>query len=133
MTKTTDFIVDGLTVHLPLRVDQYRYQYPGQFRPQQAYIELDPSDKTLRCDWNGEIGNAVPFDVYHGRVLRFSFHPSAKLRDVRDTMRAIAPACAEMVKAYDERWDGNNFRGVWKEDLRDQVEGRVWALSREVY
>lgn len=131
--KTTDYEIEGLKVSLPLRVAQYRYQYPGQFRHQSAYIELDPSDKTLRCDWNGEIGNAVPFSVYHGRVLRFSFPPFSKLNDVRDTMKAIAPACAKLVASYDEKWDGNNWRGQWDEKILDTVQRRVWALSPEVY
>ena len=131
--KTTDFEVEGLKVSLPLRVAQYRHQYPGQFRHQSAYIELDPETKTLSCDWNGEIGNAVPFSVYHGRVQRFSFPPFTKLLDVRDCMKAIAPACAAMVKEYKERWDGNNWRGIWNEELLDMVQRRVWALSPEVY
>ena len=131
--KTTDYEIEGLRVSLPLRVAQYRYQYPGQFRHQSAYIELDPSDKTLRCDWNGEIGNAVPFSVYHGRVLRFSFPPFTKLQDVRDTMKAIAPACAKLVASYDEKWDGNNWRGQWDEQILDTVQRRIWALSPEVY
>ena len=64
MKKTTDYEIEGLKVSLPLRVAQYRYQYPGQYRHQSAYIELDPSDKTLRCDWNGEIG-AVQLPAVH--------------------------------------------------------------------
>ena len=91
MKKTTDYTVDGLAVLLPLRCENYRYQYPGQFHHQSAYIELDPVAKTLTCDWNGEIGNAVPFSVYHGRVLRFTFPPFSKLRDVRDTMKWSSP------------------------------------------
>ena len=132
MKKTTNYEVDGLRVSLPLRCEQYRYQYPGQFHHQSAYIELDPSDKTLRCGWNGEIGNAVPFCVYHGRVLRFSFAPLMPLKDVRELMREIAPVCAEMIKSYDERWDGNNWRGVWNEALREEVHHYIWAKHGEV-
>lgn len=133
MKKTTDYEIECLKVSLPLRCEQYRFKYPTQYNYQKAYIELDPESKTLTCDWNGEIGNAVPFAVYHGRVLRFSFPPFTKLHDVRDCMKAIAPACAAMVKEYKERWDGNNWRGIWNEELLDMVQRRVLALSPEVY
>ena len=34
MKKTTDYEIEGLKVSLPLRCEQYRYQYPGQFHHQ---------------------------------------------------------------------------------------------------
>ena len=131
MKKTTDYELDGLKISLPLRCENYRHKYPGQFYHQQAYIELDPESKTLTCDWNGEIGNAVPFSVYHGRVLRFSFNPFMHLKDVRKTMRTIAPICAEMIKSYDEKWDGNNFRGVWDQTLHDKVYNIIAGMEEE--
>ena len=129
MRKTTDYELDELKIFLPLRCDQYRYRYPGQFRSQQAYIELDPEDKTLRCDWNGEIGNAVPFSVYHRRILRFPFNSEMKLKDVRACMKAIAPLCVKLIATYDTDWNGSNLVGKFDYDIEKHIEDIVWDFS----
>lgn len=53
------------------------HQYPRQFRPQGAYIEIDTRDGSVMADWNPEIGNAVPSDVYNGAVVRIPITASA--------------------------------------------------------
>lgn len=40
--------------------------YEGQSSPQPAFIELDCAESTLGAKVNGEVGNAVPFSVWHG-------------------------------------------------------------------
>lgn len=46
-------------------------QYPQQFNPQPAFISLDTRDGEIDADYSGEIGNAVPVNVWDGTVLRF--------------------------------------------------------------
>ena len=45
--------------------------YPQQLYPQSAFISLDESG-TVSADYDGEIGNAVPMNVWHGRTMRFA-------------------------------------------------------------
>lgn len=52
------------------------HQYPVQMQPQPAFLEFEPDDDseepTLTADWNAEIGNGVPSNVFNRKVLRWS-------------------------------------------------------------
>ena len=124
MSQILDFEVDGLHVQLPKSRKDYFCQYLGQAYLQGAYIQLRMSDETpnLCATFNGEIGNAVPSDVYHGYTLRFDFPSEASLKDVRSAIKKVAPMCAELAKGFDTDWDGNNMVGVYDSNLRDKVQ-----------
>ena len=124
MSINLNFEVDGLAVQLPKSRKDYFCQYLGQAYPQGAYLQLRMSDETpnLCATFNGEIGNAVPSDVYHGYTLRFDFPSEASLKDVRSAMKKVAPMCAELAKGFDTDWDGNNMVGVYDSNLRDKVQ-----------
>ena len=47
------------------------HHYDGQFEAQTAYVELDLRDGELRADWDAEVGNGVPADVWHGLRRRY--------------------------------------------------------------
>ncbi len=124
MSQILDFEVDGLHVQLPKARKDYLCQYLGQAYPQGAYIQLRMSDETpnLCATFNGEIGNAVPSDVYHGHTLRFDFPCDARLRDVREAMKKVAPMCAQLARGYDTRFDGQSMVGVYDHALRDRIQ-----------
>ena len=112
--------LDHITVSLPMSRSAYFHWYPRECNPQPAYFELDPDDGTLIADWNAEIGNAVPFDVYYGRRLRWGFHADTPLQTVREIMEEIAPLADRVVAGYSEDYDGNgNLVGRLNEDARD--------------
>lgn len=109
------------------------HQYQGQFECQLAYVELDPNNESLYADWNAEIGNAVPFSVYHGRKMRYRVNPAvrgtaiAKLlerEDVQDLARRI-------IAGYSEEWDGNNNVGVLDDDAQAAEEELAILLGEE--
>jgi len=50
--------------------------YPGQTDPQPAFVAIDLETGKVGYDWNGEIGNAVPAEVWHGRVQRLRLDPA---------------------------------------------------------
>ena len=83
-------------------------RYPNQDRPQDCFIELDLSSGRMSADSNPEIGNAVPMDVWHGLVRRYSL-PGPILGDVANTLMAdiASPAQSVLDHAWPE-WDGNN-------------------------
>lgn len=92
-------------------------RYPGQSQPQRAHIELD-EEGTVTAGINGEIGNAVPMDVWHGRTLRWSVSPYAfgpSLEDLINSPRVIE--LFERVHAgRTVEWDGSNHVGRLDED-----------------
>ncbi len=93
-------------------------RYDGQTQEQPAYIELDLEDKTLSADWNGEIGNAVPMDVWHG--LRRRYHiPCLVADEANALMEEIAPLCERVVAGSEIVWDGNNWVAKLNEDAED--------------
>ncbi|KNE83336.1 hypothetical protein AB0B04_19340 [Streptomyces xinghaiensis] len=88
-------------------IELYR-QYDGQFEAQPAYIELDLREGTLLADYNGEIGNAVPFSVYYGFERRYGI-PVLTADAANRVMREIAPMAARILADWEEVWDGQNM------------------------
>lgn len=83
-------------------------QYAGQSQPQGAYIALDCRDGQVWADYNGEVGNAVPMDVWHGHVQRFSVPASTDGRTINWLMDTLRPEFATIASGYEEVWDGSN-------------------------
>lgn len=99
------------------------HKYPQQHQPQDCYVELDCDSETLTADWNGEIGNGVPFNVWHYRTLRWAI-PPLKIDAANALLERLAPLCQEIIDGYDTRWDGNNWVGDYTDEAmmaRDQV------------
>lgn len=135
MSQNLNFTVDGLAVELPRARKDYLWQYPGRDYPQGAYLQLRMSAEPphLCATFNGELGTAVPEDVYCGRTLRFDFPCDARLRDVREAMKKVAPMCAELARGYDTRFDGQSMVGVYDHTLRDRIQeevDRVFGVER---
>ena len=99
------------------------HRYPRQTEPQGAYIELRCSDGCLRADWNGEIGNAVPMDVYRGHTLRWGIHPEMPAQMINELLRDLAPLAERVIAGYSpNEWDGHNFVAAYSEDAQDATE-----------
>jgi len=124
MSQILDFEVDGLKVELPRNRKAYFCQYPRREFPQGAYLQLRmaAAPPRLCVTFNGEVGTAVPEDVYHGHTLRFEVPYSAPLKDVRGAMKKVAPMCAELAKGYDTRFDGQSMVGVYDHALRNRIQ-----------
>lgn len=92
--------------------------YSGQTEPQRCYLELDCDKATLRADWNSEIGNAVPMDVWNGRTRRYSI-PCLNDDAANRLIEELLPLAEQIVAGYELRWDGHNQRGHLSEDAQD--------------
>jgi hypothetical protein len=112
----------------------YRH-YDGQSEPQPAYIELDTQAGTLRATYNGEIGNAVPFTVYHGLDRRYSI-PILTAEAANRVMREIVPFAERIVAGTSTEWDGSNTIAVLDEDARaaeEELEAHLGLPSESDY
>lgn len=89
--------------------------YPRQQTPQRTYIELDCTDGRLTADWDGEIGNAVPIDVYQGHTRRYSI-PLFGQRTINALLDEIAPLAQRVLDGYDSEWDGSNNVATLSDD-----------------
>ena len=86
-------------------------QYGGQSQPQDCYLELDLDAGTLRADYNGEIGNAVPFNVWHGRTIRFGIPAGTLPAEANRLMDEILDDAQIVLDNYTSDWDGSNHVG----------------------
>lgn len=98
------------------RVKAYRHTYPGQFQPQDSFFELTEGSDLICPDWNGEIGNAVPFSVYYGRDRRYHFSPQLKLAAVNRLGRTILPLLERVRAGISVNWDGSNYIAALNDD-----------------
>ena len=66
-------------------------KYPGQAQPQRAFVYLDLRTGEAGADWDPEIGNSVPADVWHGDVLRWPISPSLTADEINDLLHELEP------------------------------------------
>ena len=96
-----------VTIQETKTTDELVHKYPGQSDPQPCYVELDLRDGVMLADWNSEIGNAIPFTVYHGHVQRYSI-PSLTADAANALMQELLPLAERVVDGYKSVWNGNN-------------------------
>jgi antitoxin (DNA-binding transcriptional repressor) of toxin-antitoxin stability system len=92
--------------------------YPRQSEPQDCFISLDTRDGELTADWNPEIGNAVPSDVYHGFVRRYPI-PVLQPATVNALMESIAPLAQRVIDGTERHWNGANHVARLSDAARD--------------
>jgi len=103
-------------------------RYPAQSSHQNAYIELDFSEKLILADWDAEIGNGVPFAVFHGLCQRFDCSVFLSSEQVNHLLEDIQDWANEALAGFDEEWDGSNWVAVFTEDAQralDAIRDRV--------
>lgn len=94
-------------------------KYDSQYDVQSAFVELDCAGATLSSTYNSEIGNAVPFSVWHNRELRFGISPYLKIDAINTLLDEIAPLAQRVVDGYEEEWDGSNYIGTYTDDAEE--------------
>ncbi len=101
--------------------------YPRQDHPQPCYLELNLRTGHLSADYSGEIGNAVPIEVWNGLVRRYPVQP---LRNdtVNALMHEIVPLAQQVLAGADIRWNGNDHVGVL-DDAATKAERAIGRLT----
>lgn len=107
--------------------------YQGQSEPQGAYIELDTQDGTLHATYNSEIGNAVPFSVYHGLDRQYGI-PILTADAANRVMQEIAPLADRIIAGTKAEWDGNNTVAILDDDAlaaEEELEEHLGLPSQD--
>jgi len=112
-----------MTITIQKPTDHLYHRYPQQTQPQGTYIELDPESRTARADWDGEIGGAVPFSVWHRTTLRYTL-PSVYLTadGIGAIMDEMAPLMERVCDGHTVEWDGSNHVGRMTDDASETNE-----------
>jgi len=99
--------------------------YSGQISPQNAYIAIDLRDGTIWATYNGEIGNAVPMDVWNGLTHRYCLPFPVYAESVNKCMEELVPKFEELQQNFEEIWDGSNWVGKLTDkgiELSEEIE-----------
>ena len=91
--------------------------YDRQTQQQECYIALNCREKILTASYNGEIGNAIPFSVFHGHIRRYGI-PCVIADAANELMDEILPLAQRIVDGYESRWDGNNMVAALSHDAK---------------
>lgn len=113
MTKIMIRPVDGTC-------DLYR-KYQTQMEPQPCYVELDCRTGVLQATWNAEIGNAVPFSVWHGHEHRWSI-PTLTAVAANEFLAELVEPCQRIIDGYTSEWDGHNLVARYTQDAWDAID-----------
>lgn len=97
---------------------QLYHRYPGQTNPQGCYIELDTRTGEWTADYNAEIGNAVPMDVWHSRTLRFRLGAVPNAAHANRLLEELAPLAQRILDGASVEWDGSNLVGRFTADAQ---------------
>lgn len=101
------------------------HRYHQQSEPQGAYVEVNIEDGTVDADWNGEVGNAVPCSIWHGRVLRFPISPYMTGRDISSLLHVLKKDIEVLIADTEVVWTGSNHvgrRGEEAEEAHERIE-----------
>jgi len=95
--------------------------YRGQTSPQRVWLSLHCETGELCCYPDGEIGPSTPFDVYHGRRMRWGI-PALRAEAANALMERVEGLAQEIVAGYETRFDGSNRVGRLNETARNAAD-----------
>ena len=85
--------------------------YGGQYRPQPAYIELNIRTGEIDADYSGEVGSAIPCDVWHQCRIWFYVNEELTSDNIKTIISDQKQAFDHLYSVSDVDWDGSNWRG----------------------
>lgn len=96
-------------------------KYDSQTNAQDVFIELDCQAQTLYAEVNPEIGNAVPFAVWHGHRQRWGI-PVLTADSANKLLKRIAPLAEAVCEGYERVWDGRNHVAEFTEEAQEAID-----------
>jgi len=108
--------------------------YPGQTDPQPAFVAIDlDTGGEVTYDWDGEVGvgNAVPAEVWLGRVLRLDLDPAVDTEALEELLESEAwkSYLQVLLEDSDVVWDGSNYVGQLGPEAKTALEAMQKLLN----
>ena len=98
-------------------------QYGGQTSSQPAHISLDVRTGDLKAETNYEIGNAVPFDVWHGVIQRYGINNELTYTEINALMDELAPFVQRVIDGAEVGYNTPaNLTASFSDDAQDAIE-----------
>ena len=114
MARTITKTINGVTFTRPSGRNPLLVKFEGQINPQGAYLEINGENRTIRFDYNSEIGNAVPSTVFYKQEIRIAISPYASCEELDDFIRNYAENIIELIDGYSSGYNDNgNLIGEW--------------------
>jgi hypothetical protein len=107
--------------------------YDGQCQAQPAFVEFNCQTGELSSDWDGEIGNGVPVDVWNKLRLRWSIPSALDVYSINDLMETIEGYCQDVSDGFENVWDGSNWVGKYTEKAQDAKEAIEHLIENAQY
>lgn len=101
-------------------------QYPREYRPQPAHVEMDQHGKVSAGYSADPSRYSTTFDRAHGRTLAWSIEPHAKPGRLADLLREHAELFQRVHDGHIVAWDGRNHIGY----LSDEAQAASDDLER---
>lgn len=96
-------------------------KYPRQSENQDCHVAIDCRSRRLWAEYNPEIGNARPFEVYHGHVRRYTI-PALREDAANALLDDLAELADRVCDGYESVWDGHNHVAKLDEDAQEAEE-----------
>lgn len=119
-----------MTVTINKKSGLLYHQYSGQSEPQPVYVSLDCRDGgSVDIDWDGEVGNGVSSDVWHGHTQRWPVYvyDGGAISEIVEEMR---PQLERVVAGYTTQWDGNNCVAKFTDDATEAYKNIQAGLDQ---
>lgn len=122
-------------IHFEQNRGRATHKYPQQVNYQPQYVDIH-KDGQCYFDWNAEIGHAVPVDVWNKRIIRITFNVQVnemmRQSDRKDFFRDNKDLFQRIVNGLDEKWDGNNYKGILTDDAAAAYE-QLQRIAEDFY
>lgn len=86
-------------------------QYTSELHPQPCFVELDPTEGTLHCEYDTRIGPGTVDGVHNGRIFRWAI-PCLTADAANDLMDRILPLAKKIQDGFSLTFDGPEGHGV---------------------
>lgn len=77
-----------MNIIIPEGIAPVYLRYPTQYKPQDAFIQIDLRTDEVLADYNPEISNAVPATVWEGKVRRIPIPAQISGKALREIMES---------------------------------------------
>jgi hypothetical protein len=111
-------------------INSRSFTYSGQCTPQGRFFEVRANGQ-VSVDVNGEIGNAVPMNVWNNEVHRLHIPREYVRSDITAFYLPHRTEFETLVKGMSTVWNGNNYIGTLTSDANEALESLEYALYSE--